>query len=522
MYAGTDAPLFNSLDIINNSTREIACLRLDFHSSPEFFKPFSVYLDQFAPGERRRVERVVDRDGKKYRAPLLLIPVEITQLSRKEGFIVEASDDEARLNVTLFELMRRDFEKEIRGLDPNAELPTTADGIVDVETIFQIFRRELLELEGWELKDEICLGNFSFQKFVMWSDLNEHIDELEETPLVNHLIYTPKERFDDGVEEIGEDEVDSVAVDEIVAPLSADSSQIAALLNAAAGKNFVLQGPPGTGKSQTIANIIAHCLAEGKTTLFVSEKRAALDVVYRRLCELGLEPFCLELHSNKTGKRQLLDQLRLALDFSEETQVKNWTSVNDEIDYLRTELNEYVDELHRVWPNGQTLYRAFATLAQLEPYKEEAARLLSTEPNLFSGALSRIRDANRGLAGEGTTTALNERRILSYSETPEEEFQRLLNLDEETTSVLKDVPKIAWTDALDFGATEWSPRWNREVNEVAQKICDVESAFRSRREGNGGNATRCRKRGCELNVDKRKRANARRFSRGARPLFANA
>ncbi|MBR5244384.1 MAG: DUF4011 domain-containing protein, partial [Thermoguttaceae bacterium] len=234
------------------------------------------------------VERVHERDGKKYRAPLLLSPVEITQLSKKEGFVIDASDDEARLNVTLFEQMRRDFAKEVRGLDPNAP-PTTADDIVDVEKIFQIFRRELLELDGWELKNEICLGNFSFQKFVMWSDLNEHMDELEETPLVNHLIYTPKERFDDGIVEIEANKVDAVAVDEIIAPLSADSSQIAALLNAAAGKNFVLQGPPGTGKSQTIANIIAHCLAEGKSTLFVSEKRAALDVVYRRLCGLGLE-----------------------------------------------------------------------------------------------------------------------------------------------------------------------------------------------------------------------------------------
>ncbi len=408
------------------------------------------------------VERVADRDGKKYRAPLLLIPVEITQLSKKKGFVVEASGDEARLNATLFELLRRDFEKEIRGLDPSAELPTTKGGIVDVETIFQIFRRELLDLEGWELKNEICLGNFSFQKFVMWSNLNEHMDELEKTPLVRHLIYTPKERFDDGVEEIKADGVDSVAVDEIIAPLSADSSQLAALLNAAAGKNFVLQGPPGTGKSQTIANIIAHCLAEGKSTLFVSEKRAALDVVYRRLCGLGLAPFCLELHSNKTGKRQVLDQLRGALEFSEETQVKNWTNVNDEIEYLKEELNKYVDELRRVWPNGQTLYQAFATLINLETYQEKAARFLGTEQDSSGGSWAR-----------------NQTGLDAYSDMPEEEFYRLLNLGEEATVVLANVPKIAWTDALDFGATKWSPRWNREVGEVARKICDVESSFRS-------------------------------------------
>ncbi len=49
---------------------------------------------------------------------------------------------------------------------------------------------------------------------------------------------------------------------------------------AKAGKSFVLQGPPGTGKSQTITNIIAECLSDEKKVLFVSEKLAALNVVY--------------------------------------------------------------------------------------------------------------------------------------------------------------------------------------------------------------------------------------------------
>ncbi|MDH3605058.1 MAG: hypothetical protein OEU26_36130, partial [Candidatus Tectomicrobia bacterium] len=75
------------------------------------------------------------------------------------------------------------------------------------------------------------------------------------------------------------------------------------------GGDFVLEGPPGTGKSQTIANIIAHNLALGRKVLFVSEKMAALDVVYRRLREKRLGDFCLELHSSKANKRHVLDQL---------------------------------------------------------------------------------------------------------------------------------------------------------------------------------------------------------------------
>ena len=68
---------------------------------------------------------------------------------------------------------------------------------------------------------------------------------------------------------------------------------------AAAGESFVLHGPPGTGKSQTITNMIANALYNGKSVLFVAEKMAALSVVQRRLEKIGLGPFCLEMHSNK-------------------------------------------------------------------------------------------------------------------------------------------------------------------------------------------------------------------------------
>src|SRR4029078_715376 len=79
------------------------------------------------------------------------------------------------------------------------------------------------------------------------------------------------------------------------------------------GGSFVLQGPPGTGKSQTIANIIAECLADGKRVLFVREKMAALRGVFARVRQCGLDEFCLEAHSHKASKRAILDGLGAAL-----------------------------------------------------------------------------------------------------------------------------------------------------------------------------------------------------------------
>ncbi|MBR4103165.1 MAG: hypothetical protein IKK39_03760, partial [Thermoguttaceae bacterium] len=364
-------------------------------------------------------------------------PMKMERLPKQKGFALSRSDEDASINVTLLELLRRDHNKTIPGVDPK-NLPNDEKG-VDVDKIFQIFQRELVELDGWELRKDICLGNFFFQKFVMWSDLNDHMEELVETPLVKHLVFSPKERFDDGIPETRSEDVDvGFSADEILAPLSADSSQIAALLTAAAGKNFVLQGPPGAGKSQTIANTIAHCLAQGKTTLFVAEKRAALDVVHRRLCGLGLEPFCLELHSNKSGKQRLLEQLQSAIEFSLDAAIKDWPIVTREIETLKKSLNEYVAELHREYPNGRTLYDAIARLSETEPWSDKASKL-----------------------------GLRSRRE-ALTDVSRERFDELLSIGEHVASVLSNIEENAWTELRDFGATDWTPRWNREVVDAAR------------------------------------------------------
>lgn len=81
---------------------------------------------------------------------------------------------------------------------------------------------------------------------------------------------------------------------ELFRVVDADSSQLMAMLAVQEGVNLVIQGPPGTGKSQTITNIIANAIGQGKKVLFVAEKMAALDVVKRRLDHINLGEACLE------------------------------------------------------------------------------------------------------------------------------------------------------------------------------------------------------------------------------------
>src|SRR6185437_13405958 len=118
------------------------------------------------------------------------------------------------------------------------------------------------------------------------------------------------------------------------------------------GHSFVLDGPPGTGKSQTIANMIAHNLALGRRVLFVAEKMAALDVVKRRLDEKGIGQFCLELHSSKSSKVHVLQQLDRAWTSRGRLKGADWAAHADRVRSLRDRLNQFVDVLHRRWPNG--------------------------------------------------------------------------------------------------------------------------------------------------------------------------
>ncbi len=331
-----------------------------------------------------------------HRAPLLLVPVELKRKSVLEGFSLRRIDEESRLNFTLMEMLRQNFRKEIAGLDP---LPEDENG-VDVPRVLRIFRDAVRDLPGWEVKPEVWLGQFSFTKFLLWKDLSDRLEDLTKNRVVRHLIHEAGTPFTNPPGDIQAHELDDrFHPREILCPRSADSSQLAAVMAAADGHDFVLEGPPGTGKSQTITNIIAHCLAVGKRVLFVAEKRAALDVVHRRLREDGLEPFCLELHSNKTGKADVLAQFDNTLKFVEAAEATDWEHRAAELERLRTTLNAYTRALHRRFPCGLSAHHC---LDYLLPRKEAETVRLDAWPAILETSaetLDRARQVARQLQG---------------------------------------------------------------------------------------------------------------------------
>lgn len=301
-----------------------------------------------------------DRAGQKYKAPLVLVSVTLERKSARSGFTMVLHDDEPRFNPTLIEMLRQDFELSLGSLEQ--ELPRDDSGL-DIAGIWNKVGHTIKDIPGWELNEDVVLSMFSFAKYLMWKDLAENAEHLRQSPVVQHLLDTPRDSFvsDTPFPEAGSLDRD-YGPTEVFCPLPSDSSQLAAVMAAAKGKDFVLIGPPGTGKSQTISNMIAQSIAQGRRVLFVSEKIAALDVVYRRLREIGLGEFCLELHSSKARKTDVLAQLQSAWEAKGQVDTAAWEVEAQRLATLRDSLNIYVERLHRRHRNGYTIYDAIGTV----------------------------------------------------------------------------------------------------------------------------------------------------------------
>jgi very-short-patch-repair endonuclease len=293
-----------------------------------------------------------------YRAPLILLPVQLERKSVRSGFKLALHEDEARFNPTLLQMLKQDFALVLPEL--SGDLPHDASGI-DIREIWTSVRRHVKHIKGWEVTEQVVLATLSFTKYLMWKDLVDREETLKRNRVVRHLIETPTHTYDGGSScFVAPNAMDHVVdPSDLFTPLSADSSQLAAVVASQRGADFVLFGPPGTGKSQTIANAITNCLAHGKTVLFVSQKTAALEVVRQRMQGVGLGNYCLEVHSTKAQKSNVLEQLAVAWRERNVATEEDWNSAAAELAGKRGLLNRLVSALHRRRANGMTAYEVF-------------------------------------------------------------------------------------------------------------------------------------------------------------------
>lgn len=361
-------------------------------------------------------------------APLLLLPVEIIRKSASKGYIIRTREEDTMMNITLLEMLRQNFGISISGLDP---LPTDHSG-VDVSLIYTIIRNSIKNEKRWDVEEQAVLGIFSFNKFIMWNDIHSNSDKLIKNEIVSSLI-NGKIEWNIDTEMTDATVLEkTLSPSEIVLPISADSSQLEAVFEAVNDKSYILHGPPGTGKSQTITNIIANALYKGKRVLFVAEKMAALSVVQSRLEAIGLAPFCLELHSNKSKKSAVLAQLKNTSEIVRLNSPENFKNEADRLFQLRTELNTYVDTLHKKSSFGLSLYDSIVRYLSIEN-NSEFKFPMSTLNGLSSNKIQEWQDAVEILVNVANTCGhpyqhpLDGINIPNYSAQRKDEVESILN-----------------------------------------------------------------------------------------------
>jgi very-short-patch-repair endonuclease len=301
-----------------------------------------------------------DTSEQAFNAPLVLLPVELSRKSARSGYRVRAADDEPVVNPALAEYLRLDFAIALPDLPDSG---TIADDY-DLQALLSSVSQLIAGRKGWSITPDVVLGQFSFQKFVMYKDLEANAAAVAAHRLVRQLVGRDGDRVIGLPDDVRRLELDREFAPEATAQVvDADASQLRAIAGVARGYDLVLEGPPGTGKSQTITNLIAQALGAGKSVLFVAEKMAALDVVHSRLVKAGLGEFCLELHSTKASKRAVMRSLAAAIDASLQP-VATRMQAGSALPAVRTVLNDYVRALHT--PHGTlgiTPFEAYAALA---------------------------------------------------------------------------------------------------------------------------------------------------------------
>lgn len=312
-----------------------------------------------------------EADGEEERlAPLLLVPVTLERSSARERFRLRYSGAEVETNLSLQARLKADYHISLPGL-PEAETD-------DIDAYLQSVAQCIHDMPGWKLgRDEIALGFFSFGKFLIYHDLDaaQWPDTAKpEAHVILQRLFGAGFPASAGSVEEEEAFIDAIPAAAALQPvLDADSSQLLAMLAVKEGQSLVIQGPPGTGKSQTITNIIANAIGEGKKVLFVAEKLAALEVVKRRLDQIHLGDACLELHSHKSNKKELHNELRRTLELGKPA----LSQLQHELAYLdqcRAELNDYCLAMNTaVLHTAVTPQQAIGYLLQLKASGQDTA-----------------------------------------------------------------------------------------------------------------------------------------------------
>ncbi|MDR0912593.1 MAG: DUF4011 domain-containing protein, partial [Methanobrevibacter sp.] len=387
-----------------------------------------------------------------YKSPLILIPVKIYRESVQDPFKIAWDKEDIQLNISL--------ESKLKEQDvvlPNVELNSKEN----VNNYFNEIEFIIKE-KGWKINNDIYLNDFNFKKFIMYKDLeSENWKSLENNEISQ--VFFPTERDH---EYFDEENVDTLDIHNVFNVVDADSSQIAVIEEVKKGQSLVVEGPPGTGKSQTIVNLIAELMANKKTILFVSEKMAALEVVKSRLESIDLGEGCLELHSNKSNKREVLADLENTLNRAQYG-LNDISETFQDLNRTKKLLNSYLKILTQEY--GSTGYSAYDLIGIMDFNARVIEKYSNNEPftvNLSNldyldsskrgkllGDISQIKDYYNDvkpvLRNPWKSTNFNELTRNDMEKIQNKSLNHILNEINELNNTINKIVEISKTERLD-------------------------------------------------------------------------
>jgi hypothetical protein len=300
-----------------------------------------------------------DGDPKGLMSPLVLIPVHLDRASPREPYRLVDAEEDWVSNPALAAKLREEFDVTLPDFDSD-----------DIAGYLKSVAKEVRPL-GWTVEDFCGLATLSFVKETIYRDLIDNEDEIKSSDVIRAMTLGGEDRRELEFEPINpaSEKLDLDFPPEVLSSvLDADGTQRSCIVAAKQGETFVMDGPPGSGKSQTITNIIAELLADGKTVLFVSEKVAALEVVKKRLDESRLGEFILELHSHKATRKAVAAELGKAI--RRNLQLPRVRHMNDrQLRERREELSLYaqaINESRYLAPHIRNLHDAIGRCGQLD------------------------------------------------------------------------------------------------------------------------------------------------------------
>lgn len=293
-----------------------------------------------------------DNSEKELISPILILNCEISKktVRNKTIYTVKSSGEPIQVNQTINERLKKDFGISLPEFDYESK---------SIEEYFEEISLLIQGKNAWEVKRYMTLSNLDYSKFLMFQDLNASNWPKDsgflKHSIINEILYGQ-------INEGGESFEKTYDMDDLnnfnSAPFlifPADSSQHSAVIDALSQKNFSLKGPPGTGKSQTIANIIGAFLASNRTVLFLAEKKTAIDVVKKRLNQIGLGHFCVGITS--PNKTDVIDQLKERIENKQTIRTDDFDDTKNKLLENISKLKEYKFTITREYGNlGMRIY----------------------------------------------------------------------------------------------------------------------------------------------------------------------